>query len=605
MSRIPFGSMLDLGSTSATVGLDEASPRRSRRRYAEMCMNLARSLPIAGWLPNYDRSWLKSDLIAGLTVWALVVPQSIAYAQIAGLPPQAGIFVSFAAPLGYALFGTSRQLICSPTSATAAISAALVAPVVTDHPEDYAAMSAALAILCGIAFFVLGKLKLGFVSQFIASSVQTGFLFGLGLTIIIGQLFTVFGFDGIDGPFYKQAWHFIRHLGETSGWTLAIGGGSFVAVYLLGRLMPRLPAALIMVALSVVIVSLFDLAEKGVAVVGTVDRAIPTPALPIVDLGALLTLVPGTLAIVIVGYSESISVAKRFADEHHYQIRPDQELTALGFSSAIGGLFQGFITGGGASQSAANDRAGAKAQMSSIVLEVAPGLASILLMPLFRELRLAVLSAIVINAVMGFVNIPVLRKVRALRRDSFVLAILAMVGVLVLGILPGLLMAVAISIVLMLGRIGRPSVSEVVPVPETSAVVAVANHPELVASPGLLVLRPDFPVLFANASWVRDRVVSEAERADPRVVVLDLELAHSLDLSSLEALESIQRDLADRGAELWLSNVHTAARDLLERSEAIDRLGRERIFATVASATRAFERLPATEPSPDERGEAR
>ena len=203
-------------------------------------MNLAHFLPIAGWLPQYDRSWFKSDLIAGLTVWALVVPQAIAYAQIAGLPPQAGVFASFAAPLGYALFGTSRQMICSPTSATAAISAALVAPVIIEHPEDFAAMSAALAILCGIAFFLLGKLKLGFVSQFIASAVQTGFLFGLGLTIIMGQLFKVFGFTGNDGPFYKQVWYFLKNLDQTHGWTLALGAGSFAAFFLLGRFMPKL-----------------------------------------------------------------------------------------------------------------------------------------------------------------------------------------------------------------------------------------------------------------------------------------------------------------------------------------------------------------------------
>ncbi|MCC6943780.1 MAG: SulP family inorganic anion transporter [Thermomicrobiales bacterium] len=312
-------------------------------------MEFARFLPIVIWLPDYDRSWFKSDLAAGLTVWALVVPQAIAYAQIAGLPPQAGVFASFAAPLGYALFGTSRQLICSPTSATAALSAALVAPVVLINPEDFREMSAALAILCGIAFFFLAKLKMGFVSQFIASAVQTGFLFGLGLTIIIGQLFTVFGVDGIDGPFYKQAWHFLEHLDETVGWSLAVGGVTFALVFLLGRSLRRLPVALVMVALSIVISALLNLNEKGVAIVGSVDRAVPLPALPIVDLGQLLTLVPGALAIVIVGYSESISVAKRFADEHQYSIRPDQELTALGVSSAFGGFFQGFITGGGAS----------------------------------------------------------------------------------------------------------------------------------------------------------------------------------------------------------------------------------------------------------------
>lgn len=554
-------------------------------------MQLARYLPIAGWLPHYDKSWFKSDLAAGLTVWALVVPQAIAYAQIAGLPPQAGVFASFAAPLGYALFGTSRQLVCSPTSATAAISAALVAPVVIDHPQDFAAMSAALAILCGVAFVLLGKLKLGFISQFIASAVQTGFLFGLGLTIIMGQLFKVFGFAGNDGPFYKQAWYFLKHLDQTSNWTLAIGAVSFAGVFLLGKLMPKLPAALIAVALSIAIVTIFDLAEKGVDVVGSVDRAIPSPALPRVDLGNLLTLVPGVLAIVVVGYSESISVAKRFADEHQYRIQPNQELTALGISTAVGGLFQGFITAGGASQSAANDRAGAKTQMSSIVLAILAALTSIALMPLFKNLPQAVLAAIVINAVIGFVNISAIRQVRAIRQDSFYLALAALVGVLFLGILPGLLITVAISVVLLLTRLGRPAVSEVALLPGSDMAVALANHAELALRPGLLILRPDMMSLFANASWIRDAVVDQVEQAERpvEVVALDLEASPELDISVLEAIASLQRDLALQQIELWLTNLRTSARAVLQRAASAGLAEPDRLFDTVGQAVEAFD----------------
>jgi len=553
-------------------------------------MRLESYLPIAGWLPSYDRKWFKADLIAGLTVWALVVPQAIAYAQIAGLPPQAGVFASFAAPLGYALFGTSRQLICSPTSATAAISAALVAPVVIDHPEDYAAMSAALAILCGIAFFILGKLKLGFLSQFIASAVQTGFLFGLGLTIIIGQLFKVFGFAGNDGPFYKQAWYFLKHLDDTNGWTLAIGAVSFVGVFLLGKLMPKLPAALIAVALSIMVVTVFDLADKGVDVVGQVDRAIPTPAIPIVDLGTLVTLVPGVLAIVVVGYSESISVAKRFADEHRYQLQPNQELTALGVSSALGGFFQGFITGGGASQSAANDRAGAKSQMAGIVLALLAALTSIALMPLFKNLPQAVLAAIVINAVMGFVSVAAMRTVRALRRDSFYFALTALIGVLVLGILPGLLITVLLSIIVVLSRIGRPSLPEVAPLPGSDMAVALQNHPEVSSRPGLLALRPSTRLVFANASWIRDGVTAAVEHSEHpvKVVVLDLEASDDLDVTSVETFASLQRDLAGQGAELWLSNVHAPARAMLERALHAGVLQQIPQFDTVGQAADAF-----------------
>ena len=571
------------------------TPTRSTVRNAEVAVNVVlRFLPIASWLPSYNRSWFSSDLFAGLTVWALVVPQAIAYAQIAGLPPQAGVFASFAAPLGYALFGTSRQMICSPTSATAAISAALVAPVVIEHPEDFATMSAALAILCGIAFFLLGKLKLGFISQFIAFAVQTGFLFGLGLTIIVGQLFKVFGFAGNDGPFYKQAWYFLRHLDQTHGWTLALGAGSFAAVFLLGQFMPKLPAALLLVALSIVIVTVFDLADKGVDVVGTVDRAIPTPAIPIVDLGTLLTLVPGVLAIVIVGYSESISIAKRFADEHQYQIRPDQELTALGVSSALGGLFQGFITGGGASQSAANDRAGARTQMAAIVLALLAALTSIALMPLFKNLPQAVLAAIVIYAVLGFVNVGAMKRVRELRRESFYLALAALIGVLVLGILPGLLITVATSLVLLLSRISRPSLPEIAPLPGSDAAVAIANHPELKPLPGLLILRPEMFAIYANASWIRVTVLASVASEDRpiEVVVLDLEASPDLDITTLENLASLRRDLSIQHVELWLSNVHATARAALDRARQAGIVESDRILQSVGQAVAAFAGLP-------------
>lgn len=557
-------------------------------------MQFAQYFPITEWLPKYNRSDLTPDIIAGLTVWALVVPQSIAYAQIAGLPPQAGIFASFAAPLGYAISGTSRQLICSPTSATAALSASLVAPVVASQPEDYRAMSAALAILCGLGFILLGKLKLGFISQFIASAVQTGFLFGLGLTIIIGQLFKVFGFDGIDGPFYKQAGYFIRHLDETSGWTLVIGGATFAAVFLLGKLMPKLPAALLLVVISIVVVSLFDLNDKGVAVVGSVDRAIPLPALPIVDLRQLLKLVPGVFAIVIVGYSESISVAKRFAEEHEYQIRPNQELAALGISTAFGGFFQSFITAGGASQSAANDRAGAKTQMSGIVLALLAALTSIALMPLFKDLPLAVLSAIVINAVMGFVSIPALRRVRALRRESFIFSLIALIGVLVLGILPGLLIAVALSVVLLLSRFGRPDTVEVAPIPGANAVASIANNPGISAPEGMMILRPDLPLLFVNASWIRDDVNAQidARESVPRVVVFDLETTSDLDVTDLDVLAGLQRDLARTGAQLWLTNVRADVRAMLDRGELTGAIGQDRIFLSVADAVAAYDPEP-------------
>ncbi len=550
-------------------------------------------MPILAWLPGYQRSWLRTDILAGVTVWALVVPQAIAYAQIAGLPPQAGVFAAFAAPLGYALFGTSRQLIVSPTSATAAISAALVGPlVVADDIGEYAALSAALAILCGLLFLLLGRFNMGFLSQFIAPSIQTGFLIGLGLTIMVGQVCKVLGIASIDGPFYKQAWHVLNTLDETNGWSLLIGGGALVLLVVLGRLTHGLPLALILVALSIAIVSIFDLDAKGVDVVGAVDRAIPLPSVPRVDLSDLLVLVPGTLAIVVIGYSESMSVSRGFADKHHYRIDANQELTALGMSSIFGGIFQSFITGGGASQSAANDRAGARTQVSGIVLAALAFLSALILMPLFENLPQAVLGAIVINAVVGFINIPAMQRLRRLRTDSYWLAILALIGVLLLGILPGLLIAAGMTVLLLLGRYSRPSGSPMGRLEDGSAFAPLDEESGAATEPGLLIYRPDLPLSFVNTNWNLDLIRAEiaGQPTPPSVVVLDLDATPELDVSGVDFLISLHRELAHDNQELWISRVNPRVLAMITSDELRDVIGDGHHWATNREAWQEFRR---------------
>lgn len=552
---------------------------------------LTRWIPALSWLPHYRSAWLKGDLIAGLTVWALVVPQAIAYAQIAGLPPQAGVFASFAAPLAYALFGTSRQLIVSPTSATAAISASLVGGVVAASDlSAYASLSAALAILCGVAFLILGALKLGYVSQFIAPSVQTGFLIGLGLTIMVGQFCKVLGIASSDGPFYRQVGDLLHHLDDVHLPTLLLGGASLVVLFALSRFAPRWPAALIVVLGSLVSVVLFRLDQHGVEVVGAVDRAIPTPHLPRVGLHDLLTLVPGTLAIVVIGYSESMSVVRQFSEKHRYEIDPDQELVALGMSSIAGGLFQGFITGGGASQSAANDRAGARTQMAAIILALLAALSSIVLMPLFRHLPLAALGAIVIYAVSGFVDLAGMKRLFRLRKDSFTLAIVAFVGVVILGILPGLLLTIGISVLMVLGRIARPEATVLGRIPPSDIYVPVVTSPVVRPEPGLMVIRPTAPIVFANTPWLREAIGAQIanEAYPPWVLVLDLSASSDLDVAGLDLLRAVARDGQRAQRALWLSHVNQRVLDVLDRGAFATEYPTVRIFLTNELATRAF-----------------
>jgi SulP family sulfate permease len=547
---------------------------------------LARLVPALDWLGHYQRAWLRGDVVAALTTWALVVPQAIAYAQIAQLPPQAGLFAAFAGLLGYGLFGSSRQLIVSPTSATAAISAALVAPVAMGDAARFGALAAALAVLVGVVLIVLGVLHLGFVSRFISAAVQAGFMFGLGLTIIVGQLPALLGVSKGEGNFFPQLWHVLTQLGDTNGWTAILGLGGLALLLGLKRAAPSIPAALVVVAAGIVVVALGDLADHGVDVIGKIDGAVPTPVLPSVGWDDLVALLPGAMAIAVIGYAETATVGESLADEHRYSVRPDQELTATGIANVMAGLFQGFITGGGASQSAANDRAGARTQLVSLLVSGLTVLTAVALLPLFRDLPQAALGAIVISAVIGFLNLPALGRIRRLRRDSFALALAALLGVLVLGVLGGLLLAVAISVVLLLVGQSRPGSSVLGRLPTSDVYVALENEPAARTDPGLLVFRVNAPLLFVNAKLLRDRIREQLRQADApvRIVLLDLQFTPQLDIESVNVLVALHRELHEQNAALWLANVRAEVLGMLRRSGLADDIGEAHLYRTIADA---------------------
>ncbi|MFN8518926.1 MAG: SulP family inorganic anion transporter [Chloroflexota bacterium] len=546
--------------------------------------DLARYLPIVAWLPRYRRSALPRDLIAAITVWALVVPQAIAYAQIAGLPPQQGLFAAAGGLLGYGLMGTCRQLIVSPTSSTAAISASLVGAIALGDVTKLAPLSSALAILCGVTFVLLGLLRLGFVSRFIPAAVQVGFMFGLGMTIIVGQLTKILGVPESSGTFLEQTRGLLADLGDTNLWTVALG---VVALALLlggPRRAPGLPWALIVVVGGIVAVALLGLADKGVAVIGLVDGAFPLPAIPAIAPQDLFALVPGAIAIAVVGSAESLTVAQSFAEEHRYEIDPDQELRANGAGNLVSGLLQGFIVGGGASQSAAAERAGASSPIVSLMVAALTVITSVALLPLFQDLPQPVLGAIVISAVIGFLRVAELRRIAALRRDAFLLALVALGATLVLGILSGLIVTVLLALVLLLASFARPEASVMGQDP-SGELVSLARVPGAATLPGVLVLRLDAPLLFLNAGTLHDRVSRASTGMDPRpsVVVLDLSMSADLDIGSLDVLGRLDERLRNEGAELRLVHVHRLVQDVLARAAALG-TRTPPIYATMADA---------------------
>lgn len=551
---------------------------------------LERYIPALSWLPAYDRRWLRADVFAGLTAWAVIVPQAVAYAQIAGLPAQAALFATPLALLGYAAFGTSRQLAVSATSATAAVSATAVAPLAAGHADRYLALSAALAILCGVVFVLAGLVRLGGLSDFISRPVLTGFLFGLGLVIAAGQLPKLFGVEAGGSGFFGQMWHLLRHLGDATLTTIILGASSLAVLILMKRLAPRIPTALIVVAAGILLTLAFDLADHGVAVVGKVPSALPTPAVPDVGFGEISGLIPAAFGIVLLGYAESISVARGFASKHRYDIRPNQELVALGASNALAGLFQGFVASGGSSQSAASDQAGARTELFAIVAAALTLLTAIALAPLLRDLPEAVLGAIVISAVIGFMRIGELRRFYQLSRYGLPLSLTALVGVLVLGVLPGLLIAVALTIVLLLQRISRPNAAVLGRLSDGSGYGDIQRHSDAETEPGLLIFRLDAPLFFANATLLRDRLRALVSESEPptKVVLLNLEANSDLDLESADTLSELRDELERSHVELWLARVHAPVRKMLERTELTDRIGEEGIFPSVRSGAQAF-----------------
>jgi sulfate permease, SulP family len=542
--------------------------------------------PVPPWLASYRRRDLRPDALAGLTVWSIVVPQAVAYAQIAGLPAQAGLLAAPGALVGYALLGTSRSLVVGATSSTAALSAATVGGLAHGDAASFAALSAALALVVAAVFAAAGLLRLGGVSDLISKPVLTGFLFGLGLTIAVGQLPKLLGVPGGSGQFFSKLWDLLGRLDETSGATLAVGAASVAALAALRRRAPAVPGSLVVLVAAIAVSAAAGLADHGVAVVGHLPAAFPTLELPDVSGGDVGALAGGAFGIALVGYAEAVTVARSTATTHGYAVRPDRELVALGGANLLAGLSQGFVQSGGASQTAAADRAGGHTQATSLVAAVLVLLTGGLLAPLFEDLPQATLGAIVIVAITGFLRVGELRRLARLRRSAIVLALVALVGVLVLGILNGLLVAAGLSLVGVIWLMSRPAVGELGRAPETGRLGRLDRDPTRERIPGVVAARVEGPLFYANAGAVRERLLALARRDEPRagLLLLDLAASSELDVESVDMLAELRLALEREGLELRLANVRAPVLELLRRSGLADDLGPNGVAATPEAA---------------------
>ncbi|MEV7287072.1 SulP family inorganic anion transporter [Streptomyces sp. NPDC093252] len=551
------------------------------------------------WLPGHRPRRPGKDTVGALTAWALIVPECVAYAQIAGVPPQNAFYAAPVALLAYALLGTSRFLIVGATSAAAVLSAATVAEVSSD-PGRAVALSAALAMLTGGVLVVAGVARLGFLAAFLAEPALVGFLFGMALTIIVRQAAKILGIPGGDGDFFARLWHLLAHAGDWSAATIAVGAAALVALLALERWLPRLPAALLVLAAGTAVSAAFALDRHGVDTVGEIPAAVPVPGWPELPASDWLALTAGAFGLALVVFAESYSIAGRFARDHGDTVDANREMAATGAANLAAGLFKGFAVSGSASRTAAAEASGGTSQLVSVIAAALILVTGAFLTPVFTDLPEAVLGAIVVVAVRGFLRVGELRRYWRLDRAGLAIAVTALVGVLVFDLLPGLLLAAALSLILFIAYSSRPRIAVLGHLPATSTWGSVEDQPDAVTTPGVLVVRPDGQLFFGNAERLKDAVRDQVRRTEPRphTVVLSLVASYRLGVPVLDTLDDLRTELAQRDIALRLARVHTTTAGHVDAHALGRALGPDRIHPTVADAVRAAGGRAASGPPP-------
>jgi SulP family sulfate permease len=551
---------------------------------------IIRCLPILTWLPRYQRSWLRADFIAGLTVWAVMVPTALAYTGIAGVNPVIGLYTVPLALVGYALFGTSRSLVVGPDSATALLSAHTIGALVAQNSSDYLALTTSLAFLTGAIFLFFGFLRLGWVANFISQPVMKGFIQGLALVTMMTQLPKMFGVANVQGDFFQRVWALALELPETHHLTVVVAAAGLALLFALPHISPKVPAALATVAASIGVVTVFGMHHHGVAVVGTIATGLPPLGLPDLTPTHLTAIVHGALAIVLLDYTESLGAAKAAAAVTGGEIDPNQELIGLGAANLGSGFSSGFVVAGSLSQSAVSMGAGGRTQMAALFHTIFIVLTLLFLMPLFKNLPQAVLGAIVVRAMIKMLDFGYFRKLLSVSKEDFVFAVAAFLGVLVLGVLPGVAAGVVLSLAVLIYRAGHPTTAQLGKTEGEDVYRNILRRPEARTFPGLLIFRLDANLFFANASYCEERIKHDiAAAAVPvKAVLMDAESINFVDTTAGDMLIKLKQELASKNIRFGLSRVRDPVREFLRRQGVEAALGVDHFFDSITEGVEAL-----------------
>jgi high affinity sulfate transporter 1 len=550
---------------------------------------IGRFLPIVNWLPNYDRSWLKSDIIAGLSVWALMVPTSLGYATISGVPVQYGLYAAAVGLIAFALFTTSKQVTSGPSSSTAAVLGAAVLAVASAGSDEAVAVASAIVLVAGLLYIIMYLLKMGWISEFLSASVLTGFTFGVAINVAAGELFKITGTEKAGSNTWGKLWTWITSLPETSMPTLVVGILALILVFGIKFFAPKLPGALVAVVLGIGATALLGLGDLGVALIGEVPRGLPSFVLPdlamIVD--NLAMIVGAAVGLLLIGFSVTTAAVREYADKHNYRININQELLAQGMSNVSSGLFQGIFDNGSLSKSPVNDEAGARSQISNLAQAAFIILTLMFLAPMFSYLPEAVLGAVIIEAVvMGMMDIPEMKRIYKVKPYEFLAAMAALLGVMTFGILQGVVIGVALSIVWLVAVSALPYIPELGRKPGTHAFFDLQQHPDGQTFPGLSIVRFDDGLFFVNADALGDRLRNVRIHADPPLngVILSLEGVNFIDTEGADSIKKIAQAGKDLNIDLHLARVKPQVIEVLDRDGVIDFIGTEHIHDDIASA---------------------
>lgn len=551
---------------------------------------LERIVPAAGWLRRYKREDLGGDFSAGLIVAVMLIPQGMAYAMLAGLPPVVGLYASTIPLIIYALFGSSRQLAVGPVALVSLLTLTGVSALAEPGSGEFVALAALLALMVGIIQFGLGLLRAGFVVNFLSHAVISGFTSAAAIVIGLSQLKHLLGVDlKSTNSVFVLLWDAAQKLGEINLITLAIGLMSIAALVLFRKIAPRFPAPLLVVALSALAVYVFGLHEKGVSIVGDVPQGVPSFALPAFGLDSVTSLLTVALTISFVGFMESIAVAKSIANREKYKVDANKELVGLGLANVAGSMFSAYPVTGGFSRSAVNYQSGARTPLASVMTAVLIVLTLLFFTPLFYYLPNAVLAAIVMVAVYGLIDfLEPVKLFKVKKVDGWTLLI-TFAATLLIGIEQGILVGMAFSLALFIWRSAYPHTTEIGYLPEEEVFRNVNRYPEAQTFPNTLVVRVDASLYFANTAFWESWLNKAAfDRPDLKYIVLDFSAVNDIDAVALETLEDLMESLRERDIEVHIASMKGPVRDIVEKAGWTKKFGTDISHLSVQHALETF-----------------